>query len=114
MPGSTPLLSGSPQPTHVPPKDVNGITIDQFVIMSPAVQANMRQIYAAGQALGRDAHAYSKIGDSTIENPHFMARFDSGPYNLGDYDYLQDIIDYYHGSHARESIAVRRAFTPGR
>jgi hypothetical protein len=108
LPSSTPTLSGSPQPTHVPPKDVNGIGIDQFVIMPPAVQENMRQIYAMGQALGRDAHAYSKIGDSTIENPHFMARFDSGPYNLGDYDYLQNIIDYYHGSHARESVAVHR------
>ncbi len=52
LPSSTPTLSGSPQPTHVPPTDVNGITIDQFVIMPPAVQANMRQIYAAGQALG--------------------------------------------------------------
>lgn len=108
LPSSTPTPGGPPIATPVPPTDVNGIAIDQFVIMPPAVQANMRAIFAAGQALGRNAHAYSKVGDSTIENPHFMMRFDSGPYNLGQYAYLQDIINVYLGSHARESIAVRR------
>jgi hypothetical protein len=105
---ATPTPGDPPTATPLPPTDVNGIPIDQFVIMPPAVQANMRQIFAAGQALGRNAHAYSKAGDSTIENPHFLARFDSGPYNLGQYAYLQDIIDVYRGSHGRNSVAVRR------
>ncbi len=114
MPISTPVPGGTPTPdgpqtaTPVPPTDVNGIAIDQFVIMPPAVQANMLKIFAAGQALGRNARAYSKVGDSTIENPHFMARFDSEPYDLGRYAYLQGIIDVYLGSHARYSIAVHR------
>ena len=114
LPSSTPTpggptpIPGTPTATPLPPTSVNNIPIDQFVIMPPAVQANMRQIFAAGQALGRNAHAYSKVGDSTIENPHFMMRFDSGPYNLGQYAYLQDIINAYLGSHARESIAVHR------
>lgn len=108
LPTSTPTPGGPPVATPVPPTDVNGIAIDQFIIMPPAVQAHMRAIFAAGQALGRNPRAYSKVGDSTIENPHFMMRFDSGPYNLGQYAYLQDIIDVYLGSHARESIAVRR------
>jgi LysM repeat protein len=95
-------------PAPPPPPDVNGIPIDQFVIMPPAVQEHMRQIFAAGQALGRNPQAFSKVGDSTIENPHFLARFDSGPYNLGDYAYLQDIVDYYVGSFGRDSIAVHR------
>jgi hypothetical protein len=108
LPSSTPTPGGPPTATPVPPTSVNNIAIDQFVIMPPAVQANMRKIFAAGQALGRNARAYSKVGDSTIENPHFMMRFDSGPYNLGQYAYLQDIINVYLGSHARESIAVHR------
>ena len=108
LPSSTPTPGGPPIATPVPPTDVNGIAIDQFVIMPPAVQANMRAIFAAGQALGRNPRAYSKVGDSTIENPHFMLRFDGEPYNLGQYAYLQDIINVYLGSHARESIAVRR------
>ncbi len=108
LPSSTPTPGGPPIATPVPPTDVNSIALDQFVIMPPAVQANMRAIFAAGQALGRNPRAYSKVGDSTIENPHFMLRFDGEPYNLGQYAYLQDIINVYLGSHARESVAVRR------
>ena len=117
LPSSTPTsggppidtpVPGTPTATPLPPTSVNGLAIDQFVIMPPAVQAHMRQIFAAGQALGRNPRAYSKIGDSTIENPHFMMRFDSEPYNLGQYAYLQDIINVYLGSHARESVAVQR------
>lgn len=119
-PTATPQPSGADEPTGpagppptpsetpVPPTTVNGIAIDQFVIMPPAVQDNMRKIYAAGQALGRDPHAFSKLGDSTIENPHFLMRFDSGPYNLANYAYLQAVIDFYHGSFGRDSLAVRR------
>jgi hypothetical protein len=57
-----------------------------------------------------NAHAFSKVGDSTIENPHFLARFDEGTYNLGDYAYLQSVIEYFAGSFARQGLAVRRGF----
>ncbi len=86
---------------------VNGLTVDQIVIMPPNVVENARAIYQRGQALGRNAQAYSKVGDSTIANPHFMARFDSTPYNLADYAYLQPTIDYFAGSHGRDSAAQR-------
>lgn len=97
--------NGTPPP---PPDNVNGVKVDTFVVMPPVVQENMRKIFAAGQVLGRNARAFSKVGDSTIENPHFLARFDSGPYNLADYAYLQPVIDYFHGSFSRQGMAVRR------
>jgi LysM repeat protein len=89
-------------------EEVNGLLPDNFILMSPEVEANIRQIYLKGQSLGRNSNAFSKLGDSTIENPHFLARFDEGPYNLGDYGYLQPVIDYYKGSFGRSSAAVRR------
>jgi hypothetical protein len=114
-PTSTPLpitlapivytTNGTPPP---PPDNVNGVKVDTFVVMPPVVQENMRKIFASGQVLGRNARAFSKVGDSTIENPHFLARFDSGPYNLADYAYLQPVIDYFHGSFSRQGMAVRR------
>lgn len=107
-PLSTERPIGTTEKTPEPPDAVNDIPIDQFVIMPPAVQDNIRKIYAAGQALGRDPRAFSKLGDSTIENPHFLARFDSGPYNLAEYAYLQSVIDFYHGSFSRQGVAVRR------
>jgi LysM repeat protein len=108
----TPIVSTTTQATNgtppPPPDNVNGVKIDTFVVMPPAVQENMRRIFATGQALGRNPRAFSKVGDSTIENPHFLARFDSGPYNLADYAYLQPVIDYFHGSFSRQGMAVRR------
>ena len=95
-------------PTLPPPSQVNGIAMSELVYMPPEVIANMRALYVYGQALGRDPHAFSKVGDSTIEPPHFLVRFDQGPYNLGDYAYLQSVIDYYPGSFERSSLAVRR------
>ena len=108
-PPATGETSGeSSPPAGPPPGQVNGIPYSSFVILPDNVRQNARAIYARGQELGNNPRAFSKMGDSTIEPPHFLTRFDSGPYNLGDYAYLQDVIDYFAGSFGRESIAVRR------
>jgi LysM repeat protein len=88
--------------------EINGIPIDEIIVLPDEVDAHIREIYALGQKKGRDAHAFSKIGDSTIESPFFMDRFDSGPYNLGDYDFLHKVIRYYQGSFSRQGMAVQR------
>lgn len=85
---------------------INGLAESSFIILSPAAVQRATAIFARGQVLGRNPNAYAKIGDSTTENPFFMARFDGGQYNLGDYAYLQAVIDKYRGSHARDSVAV--------
>jgi hypothetical protein len=95
-----------PQPTPLP-TTLNGLPLTTFLILPPNVLDNCRAIYAAGQALGRNPHAFAKVGDSTIENDHFLSRFDGGPYNLGDYAALQPVIDHFRGSFARDSAAVR-------
>jgi hypothetical protein len=94
-------------PTPTPPSDVNGVPIDKFVVMPADVRQHMHEIYARGQSLGNDPRAFSKIGDSTIETPYFMARFESNLYKLGDYAYLKPTINYYYGSFSRQSVAVR-------
>lgn len=88
--------------------ELNGLPIGSFVIFDDRAKARVREIYAIGQDLGRNPRAFSKLGDSTIENPFFLARFDTGPYNLGPFAYLQPVIDYYAGSFGRSSAAVRR------
>jgi LysM repeat protein len=112
-PTAVPPTPASTRPTSAaytgpPPDNVNGIQIDRFVIMPPAVQENVRQIFAKGQSLGADAHRFTRIGDSIIEHPHFMVRFDTTEYQLGQYAYLQPVLDYYHGSFGHDSLAVRR------
>jgi LysM repeat protein len=112
---TTPLMDtsrfqgGLPAPAPVPGDVlVNGLAADAIVLLPENVKQHVRQVYAQGQALGRNPRAFAKIGDSTIENPHFLARFDSSPYHLGAYSYLQPLIDYFHGSFGRQGSAVRR------
>jgi hypothetical protein len=86
---------------------VNGIAPEKIIVMDETVAKNVQKIYQRGLKLGRDPHAFSKVGDSNIENPLFLTRFDSGPYNLGDYAYLSPVIKQFAGSFSRESMAVR-------
>lgn len=106
-----------PTPTHTPtlppptapaiPATLNGLPLDQILVMPPNVQANVQNIVAQGQAQGRNPRAFSIVGDSTVEQPHFLTRFDEGPYNLAAYAYLQRTIDHFRGSFGRDSAAVR-------
>ncbi len=93
------------------PTQVNGVPISNIVQISAEAQANILSIYQQGQALGRDPRKFSKLGDSTIENPHFLTRFDHWQgfdYYLGDYAYLEGVIAYFSGSFIRQGAAVRR------
>jgi LysM repeat protein len=100
----------APQPA-ANPATLRGLPLSAILIMPENVIVASRQIFTNGQTLGRNPHAYSKVGDSTIESPHFMARFDEpGSYNLGEFAYLQPTIDYFAGSHARQGAAVRKGF----
>lgn len=102
-PDVTPSATPTPQRLYF----VNGMAVAKIIVISPKVEANIRKIYAKGQELGRNPHAFSRLGDSTIANPFFMTRFDTGPYNLGDYAYLQPAIDYYSGSFGRDNLSVK-------
>jgi hypothetical protein len=96
------------KPTVAPPPDrVNDLPFDSFSALDRAVIDQMRAIFAKGRSLGRNPRAFSKAGDSTIEAPYFLGRFDDGPYHLGDYKYLQAVIDHFMGSYGRKSLAVR-------
>lgn len=90
------------------PEQVNDLAYDEFFIMTDTVIEHIREIYENGQSLGRNPRAFTRIGDSTIEAPHFFYRFDGDDYNLGDYNYLQSTIDYYSGSFGHDSVAVIR------
>jgi hypothetical protein len=93
--------------TATPRAVINDIPIEQIIIMPPNVVTHMRQIFAEGQAQGRNAHNFSKIGDSVIANGDFLTRFDaSGSYNLGPYEDLQSVIDYFRGSWKRYGVGM--------
>lgn len=103
---TTTALVGAP--AVYDPNGINGIPLTSIIVMPPQTVATVRMIYGVGQAFNRNPAAFSKLGDSTIENPYFLARFDTTEYNLGSYSYLQPTIDAFRGSFGRDSVAVRR------
>lgn len=103
-PVDTPTIA--PSPTPLGPQEINGIPLSVLVPMSPETAANVLRIYERGQELGRDPNAFSKLGDSTILNPHFLGPFDKGDYNLGDFAQLQSTIDRWRGSFERHGVGA--------
>jgi hypothetical protein len=79
----------------------------------PVVSQAARQIYAYGQALGNNPHAFSKIGDCETSAPWFLTDFDaprSGQYSLGSYTGLEPVIQQFAGSFKRTSQVARNGF----
>ena len=102
----TATATPSPSPTPLGPQAINGVPLSVIAPLPPEVIANVRAIYARGQELGRDPRAFSKLGDSTLLNPHFLGPFDSGDYNLGDFAHLQPTIDRWAGSFERHGVGA--------
>jgi hypothetical protein len=103
-----PVVTNSAEPLWELTPALNDVPLSEIIVLPEETLRTVREIYAAGQSLGNNPHAFSKIGDSTIESPFFMDRFDDGPYNLGEYGYLQKVINYYQGSFTRQGRAVYR------
>lgn len=106
----TPAESLTPTPLPASPADsgdypyITGIT------------DNARKIFSRGQFLGNRANVFSKVGDSITVNDDFLIPFAVGGYDLGEYSYLQPIIDYFSMATARTGnsfINISLAANPG-
>ncbi|PID85702.1 MAG: hypothetical protein CSB13_06720 [Chloroflexi bacterium] len=109
-PTNTPIpenIETPPPETAVFP-NVNGIPVTDFVVLPPEVRQNVIAIFQEGQARGRSATTFSKLGDSTSLNPNFLGRFDDpANVNLGQYDYLQPTIDHFTGHFSRYGVSAK-------
>ncbi|MGC8780684.1 MAG: hypothetical protein ACP5UQ_07450, partial [Anaerolineae bacterium] len=65
------LPTPTPLPGDAEPHLLNGLPVDMIVVISDETRENVRQIYARGQALGRNPRAFAKVGDSTMLWPPF-------------------------------------------
>lgn len=70
---------------------------------SEAVIEQIRTIFALGQVLGNQPNVFAKVGDSITVSRHFLYGFGLGNYQLGEYSYLQPVIDFYRQGHARDN-----------
>jgi uncharacterized protein YraI len=90
--------------------------------ITPAVRSTMRAVYLRGLARGNNPHVFSRIGDCLVGHVWFLFPFGTGqPYDLGDYGYLQAVINNFMAS-PRPGVAnsfvtigqaARSAFTSG-
>ena len=73
----------------------------------PSLSEAMIEVYERGLRLGNLPNVVSKIGDSNSANGRYLKPIANGFYNLGAYDHLQDLIDWYGDSFANVNIAAR-------
>lgn len=68
------------------------------VNLPPATLAQIQAIFQRGRSLGNNPNAFILLGDSVTDIPGFFRSFSSGNYNLGNFEYLQNVIDAYRQS----------------
>ncbi len=94
-------------PTHTP------LALESWkdLPVIPTVSQRTVQIYQKGLELGRDPHHFSKIGDCQNVSSYFLSPFEHpSVYRLGEYENLQEAIDWFNGSFSRDSLAVKGGF----
>lgn len=72
-----------------------------------------RTIYQRGQAMGRDPHKITKVGDCFSVHDYFLRYFAWDRYNLGEYGALQPVIDQFGESMDDVSYAASVGFVAG-
>ena len=63
-------------------------------------------IYNYGQSLGNNPFLFTKVGDSLTATAGFMYQIGWGNYNLGDYGYLQPVIDHFGSSYGHTAKSM--------
>jgi hypothetical protein len=113
-PGILSTVGKPPSPTPIPTTTPT-LSLDAWMNMPviPSLSSRAIDIYRTGLQMGANPHAFSKVGDCEARTTWFLADFDSAStsYDLGEYTYLTDTIDYFSGSFGRLSLVAKPGFT---
>ncbi|MBN1429948.1 MAG: SGNH/GDSL hydrolase family protein [Anaerolineae bacterium] len=112
------LVEASPSPPleSTPTGIAPTVTVDypdrwQDMPVIPVVTDRARAIYQRGIEMGRDPHSFSVVGDCQNVEAYFLEDFaHPGLYRLGEYQDLQEVIDWFHDSFDRQRAAVRGGY----
>ena len=79
----------------------------------PEFSERAREILEAGIKAGHNPHAFTKVGDCDTSTSWYLSDYDRGElyYDLGEYDSLQPVIDFFNGSFSRLSFAAKPGFS---
>ncbi|MBZ0306524.1 MAG: SGNH/GDSL hydrolase family protein, partial [Anaerolineae bacterium] len=83
------------------PASVSDIDISAYPLL-PEVTDHAREIYQAGIAQGNQPQVFSKVGDCMTAAEYFLTPFGLNDYALGEYEDLQEVVDYFNSQPVRE------------
>ena len=95
-PTPTPTLAPVPDPElgSLDLEAVAKIDLTSYPVI-PEIGARARLIYLDGVAKGNNPRAFIKVGDCMTHTPYFLIPLGQGDYDLGEYQDLQPVIDYF-------------------
>lgn len=79
----------------------------------PEFSDRAREILRAGMEAGNDPHAFSKVGDCDTSTTWYLSDYDRDQvyYDLGDYEELRPVLDFFQGSFSRLSLTAKPGFS---
>jgi hypothetical protein len=96
----------APSPTVTPDLRLKPEEWQEWPIL-PELSPAMQAVFEQGQAMERDPHVFSVLGDCQSAPTYFLAMYDENRYTLTeDQEGLQETIDWYAGSFAHRSVTV--------
>ncbi len=95
---SRPPSATTPAPTWTSPPPQGSYVDGQYIT---GISEHTREIYLAGLSLGNRPNVFSKVGDSITVAPQFLVAFGTSQYNLRDYGYLSDVVNFFAAGAAR-------------
>ncbi|MBN1310624.1 MAG: hypothetical protein JXB30_04325 [Anaerolineae bacterium] len=105
----TPLYTFTPRPTRAAPTPIPSPHPSYYVSLWH-VGSHLKSVYQHGLELGNSPHNFSKIGDSESWSPRFLHGFEGPGYELGEFQYLQGVINHFPGSFVRIGYANSPGF----
>ncbi len=113
-PAANPSAQGTPEntahPTATPDNRLTPENWQDWPVI-PTLSPAMIEVYNRGIELGNRENAFSKVGDCQIIPEVFLGIFDDVTYSLPEgMEYLQDTLDRFQGSFAREGYALKGGF----
>ncbi len=91
-----PIIGSTSSPSQEP------VSSGQYTGHIYNVGPHLDSTYQYGLQIGKNPHAFTKVGDCEMEFRWFLQDFDAGVYNLGDYQYLQKVVTQFSGSFAHQ------------
>ncbi len=72
-----------------------------------------KSVLRAGIDAGNDPHAFSKVGDCDTSTSWYLQDYDLGEayYDLGQFDYLRPVLDFFKGSFGRRGMTATPGFS---